>query len=218
MVQWSFSGMKQLTNCAHQYHQVRVAKNFVVPDTEQTLYGKEVHKALELYISFGYPLPENYKRFERLLAPLRAMPGEKFTELEMGLLADRITACEFDDPNYWVHGIADLVVIDGEYAWVIDYKTGKSRYADTKQLKLMALMIFAKFPKVQRIAGGLLFLLDEQFITDFYFRENTKELWEAFDTPLRLMSSYHARDIWPKNPSGLCRKYCPVNTCEYHRS
>lgn len=210
--------MKQLVNCAHQYHEVKVAKKFVQSDTVQTLYGKDVHTALELYIANGTPLPQNYKQFEAAVLPLKAMPGEKFTELKMGLLADRVTPCDFDDPNYWVHGIADLVVVDGDCAWVVDYKTGKSRYADTKQLKLMALMMFAKFPKLERVAGGLLFLLDQQFVPELYTRAEIPKLWESFDHPLRLMSSYHARDVWPKNPSGLCRKYCPVNTCEHHRS
>lgn len=217
-VQWSFSGMKQLVNCPHQYHEVRIAKNFVQEDTDATMYGKEVHKALELYIAEGAPLSENYQRFEKLIGPLKAMPGQKYCELQMGLLADRLTACKFDDPNYWVHGIADLVIVDDEQAWIIDYKTGKSRYADTKQLKLMALMVFAKFPKVERIAGGLLFLLDEQFITEFYTRGEIKALWESFDQPLRLMYTYHTQNLWPKNPSGLCRRYCPVETCEHHRS
>jgi predicted signal transduction protein with EAL and GGDEF domain len=57
--------------------------------------------------------------------------------------------------------VADLLIInkDKGEGRVIDYKTGKSaKYADTKQLALMAACVFAHFPEVKVVKTGLLFV------------------------------------------------------------
>lgn len=214
--QWSFSGLKQFSNCPHQFHQVKIVKAFTVPDTDQTLYGKAVHTALEEYVRDGKPLAKNYLIFKPSVDALLAIEGEKFCEVKMGLKSDRVSYCDFDDPEYWVHGIADLVILNDSCAYVVDYKTGNPRYADSKQLKLMALMVFAKYPQVEQIRTGLLFLGKQVFMPEIYYREEIPNLWEAFEHPLRLLDAYTKRGVWPKNPSGLCRKHCPVNTCEHN--
>lgn len=217
-MKWSFSAIKQLTTCAKQYHEVRVLNNFVIPDTEHTLYGKAVHTSLEEYVRNGKPLPKNYQRFQKAVDALMQIPGERHVELKMGLKEDRVTACDFDDPEYWVHGIADLVIINSNEAFSVDYKTGSPRYVDTKQLKLMALMIFAKFPAIERVRSGLLFLLHDMFVPDDYDRSQIDKLWKSFREPLELHNIYTTSGNWPANPSGLCKKFCPVSTCTYHGS
>ena len=57
--QWSFSSLKQFTNCPRQYYEVKVQRNFEIRETEQIKYGKEVHKALEDYVRDGVPLAKN---------------------------------------------------------------------------------------------------------------------------------------------------------------
>jgi RecB family exonuclease len=47
----------------------------------------------------------------------------------MALTLDR-QPCGFYDKNRWVRGIADLLIINGEDAAVIDYKTGSEKYPD----------------------------------------------------------------------------------------
>lgn len=215
-MKWSFSSMKQWSNCARQYHEVKVLKNFVVPDTAQTLYGKDVHTALENYVKDSTPLPKNYRKYQKAIDALIAIPGTKYTELKMGLKADRVTACDFDDLDYWVHGIADLVIVDNSVAYCVDYKTGSPRYADTKQLKLMALMIFAKFPEVKVVEAGLLFLAHDEFVPDTYVRGESEQLWKRFYEQLQLFDIYTTSGNWPANPSGLCKKYCAVTTCQYN--
>jgi len=215
-MKWSFSALKQWTNCARQYHEVKVLQNYAIPDTDKTVYGKEVHTALENYVKDGTPLPKNYQQFQPAVDALLTIHGDKYTEIRMGLKADRVTPCGFDDPDYWVHGIADLVIVDYDYAYVVDYKTGSPRYADTKQLKLMALMIFARFPAVRYVYSGLLFLAHDMFIPDDYEREQADSLWLAFRVPLGLYETYVTQDHWPANPSGLCKRHCPVSSCQYN--
>ena len=58
---WSFSSLKEYINCPKKYYEVRVAKNYVFKDTDATIYGKEVHKALEDYVRDGVELAKTIK-------------------------------------------------------------------------------------------------------------------------------------------------------------
>jgi len=215
-MKWSYSSIKQAMTCAKQYQEVRILKNYPHTDTPQTLYGKEVHTALENYIRGGTPLPENFKRFQRLVDPIRDIAGQHLPEHKMALLEDKITPCDFEAGDYWVRGIADLLVVDGPTGFVVDYKTGNPKYADTKQLKLMALMMFAHFPEIKKVRAGLLFLLHNRFIPTEYARSAEESMWADFEPELNRMKFYYGGNIWPANPSGLCKKHCPVKTCKYN--
>jgi hypothetical protein len=133
----------------------------------------------------------------------------------MGLKPDG-SPCEFADPARWVRGIADLLIVDGSKAYIVDYKTGSNKYADPKQLKLMALMTFAHFPEVQTIKASLLFIVQNSFIHYRYTRSQIEELWGHFRPDLyRLQTSYDT-GVWNPNQTPLCG-WCPVTTCEHHK-
>jgi hypothetical protein len=213
-MKWSFSGLKDFETCPRQYYEVRVAKNYVKGDTPQTLYGKEVHKACEDYVRDDTPLVTNYLRFKPTLDALKEIPGDKYLEHEMALTVDKLP-CKFDAPEYWVRGIADYLCVDNDVAYIADYKTGKVR-PDLKQLKLMALMTFAHFPQVNHINGILLFVMHDAAVDESYKREDIPKLWAQFEFTLqRLNLSYNTGNWFPK-PSGLCKRYCPVETCNFY--
>ncbi len=147
---WSYSSLKQYQNCPRQYYEIKVAQNYTVIPSEQMKYGTEVHKALEDYVKDGKELAINYLRFKDMVDSLKQIPGDKYPEYEMALYEDR-TPCAFSDDNRWVRGVVDLLIVDGDYAFIVDYKTGSHKYPDPKQLRLMALMTFAHFPNVNKI-------------------------------------------------------------------
>jgi len=215
MVKWSFSSLKQFTNCPRQYYEVKVQRNFEVRETEQIRYGKEVHKALEDYVKDGVPLAKNYLHFKPVVDTLIDIDGEKLVEHKMALDVDK-NPCDFDSPNYWVRGIADLLIIDYDTAYIVDYKTGSSKYPDSKQLQLMALMTYAHFPQVQHVKGGLLFLAHNRFVNESYSRVAVDELWKAFMPNLQRLEFSHEKNVWPPNPTPLCG-WCPVNTCDFQK-
>lgn len=214
-VKWSYSSLKTYLNCAKQYYEVKVAKNYVQKDTHHTVYGKEVHKALEEYVKNGTPLPKNYDYVKPVLNSLIDIPGTKYAEREMALTIDK-EPCDFTAENYWVRGIVDLLITDGDTAYIVDYKTGNSRYADPKQLKLMALMTFAHHPEIEYIKAGLLFVLRNTFIPEEYRREDIQKYWAAFHGDLERLKISFDMNMWPTNPSGLCG-FCPVSSCKFHR-
>ena len=215
MIKWSFSSLKDFMNCPKQYHEVKVKQNFVKKVTEQMLYGTEVHKALEDYVRDGTPLAKNYQRFQSMLDVLRATPGQHYPEHKMALSAEK-TPCDFDSADYWVRGIVDLLVVDNDQAYIIDYKTGSNKYPDPKQLQLMALMAFEHFPQLQQIHAGLLFVAHNHFVTSEYSRDNIALYWEDFYWNLERLRLSHENDSWQANPTPLCG-WCPVKTCQFHK-
>ena len=212
---WSFSSLKEYINCPKKYQEVRILKNYSFIDTPQTIYGKEVHEALELYVRDGVPLAKNYMRFKKMVDSLIAIPGIKYPELKMAL-TKKMEQCDFNDEKRWVRGIADLVIVDNEEAYIIDYKTGSNKYPDTKQLRLMALMCFVIFPEVNKIKAGLLFCMKNSFVQESYTREDIHKSWKKFQTPLDRLTMSYEKDEWMPNPTPLCG-WCPVETCEHHR-
>jgi CRISPR/Cas system-associated exonuclease Cas4 (RecB family) len=215
MVQWSYSSLKDYLNCPKQYYHLKVAQDYVKKPTENMLYGSEVHKALEDYVRDGKPLAKNYERFKAVLDELIAIPGTKYPEHKMALTREK-KVCAFDDKERWVRGIVDLLIVDGDTAYIVDYKTGNNRYPDPKQLKLMALMTYAHFPEVNQIKAGLLFILRNAFVPEEYERNQIDELWTPFNQDITRLELSYENSAWPASPSGLCG-WCPVDSCKFHK-
>jgi hypothetical protein len=210
---WSFSSYKQYVNCPKQYQEIKVLKRFYIKPTPQMTYGNEVHKACEDYVAEGKPLAKNYLMFKPVLDTLLEIPGKRYPEQKMALDKDGKVA-EYGK-GYWVRGIVDLMIIDGDTAFIVDYKTGSNKYPEPKQLKLMALMAFAKHPELMKIKAGLLFIVQNSFMTEEYTRDEIPQLWDAFKADLKRMEVSYESDVWNMNPTQLCG-WCPVNTCPHH--
>jgi|TARA_R110000787_G_scaffold113004_4_gene221995 hypothetical protein len=212
---WSYSSLKQYQNCPRQYHEIRVLKNYTVKENQAMIYGKEVHTALEEYVRDGKPLVKNYQRFKPVVDSLINIEGEKLCEYEMALTYNK-EPCDFHDENRWVRGIADLVIVDGTQAYVVDYKTGSNKYPDPKQLKLMSIMLFTHMPEVVKIKAGLLFVMKNSFLTEEYHRNDMDKLWKSFERPLTRLETSYDYDQWTPNPTPLCG-WCSIDSCEFHK-
>lgn len=213
-VTWSFSSLKEFKTCPRKYHANRVLKLYPPQETEATIYGKVVHKAAEDYIRDGKPLTGDLQQFQRILDSLRAIPGDKYCELEMALLPD-CSPCAFDDDTRWVRGIADLVIINKTKAWVCDYKTGSAKYPDSSQIELMALMIFAHYPEVETVHGALLFVHHNKLVPSMHYRKDESTMWRKWKLDVGAVERSHEAGVWNPNPNGLCRKWCNVDYCEH---
>lgn len=217
MAKHSYSGIKAFETCARKYHDTKVVKLYPREDTEATLYGTELHRQAELFIKEGRPLDHSFKFMQKTMDLLVAMPGRKFCELEMGV-KESLEPCAFDDPDYWCHGIADLVIVDDDNltARVFDYKSGGNKYPDTDQLMLMSLMIFKHFPHVRSITGGLLFVLKNSVTKYKITRDQEHDLWWRWRERVARLDAAHHHNRWPEKSSGLCRKYCEVTACAHN--
>lgn len=213
---YSYSALKEFKNCPRKYYEVRVLKRFVQGDTQATLYGKEVHKALEDYVGEGTPLGP-HERFQPIADMLKNMKGEKLTEFEMGL-DESLNPCGFLDKECFIRGIADLVIIDNETktASIFDYKTGSAKYPDTEQLELMALMVFRHFPEIEHVRAALLFILYDKIITAEYHKKDAKTKWVNWASKIEQIEIAKESGVFNENPSGLCG-WCVVTDCPHYR-
>jgi hypothetical protein len=151
--------------------------------------------------------------------PLAAKQGEKLTEMKLGLrkTEDGYEACGFFDKDVWYRGIVDLLILDGDRAWMIDYKTGKNaKYADMKQLDLMAGAIFVKYPELKVIKSGLAYVVSHEFPKKTHERKKLKQYLSVFDDQLDRLDAAMDNGIWNAQTSPLCG-WCPVTSCEHWR-
>jgi hypothetical protein len=153
-----------------------------------------------------------------VLDSLKKKKGKRHCEMKLGL--DRgLKPCSFTSEHVWWRGIVDLVIVDGEKAWIVDYKTSKSAlYADKGQLELMALATFRYFPNVKKINAGLLFVVSNNFIAETYTSDMIVKLWKKWFSNFKRLKTAYDKDIWNARPSGLCKRHCVVVECIHNGS
>jgi hypothetical protein len=189
-------------------------KDIIEPPAEHLTYGLEVHKAAEEYIRDGKPIPEKYRYMQAALDRLKAIEGEKLCEYQMGLTKGLEPCDFFDKGQVWWRGIADLIILNGDSAYVIDYKTGKSaRYADTKQLEILSLALFKHFPDIKKVKAGLLFVVSKDLVKANFEADRAHEYWIRWlEDTFRLERAFKT-NVWNPKPNFSCSKWCPVKDC-----
>lgn len=216
---WSYSSLKTFEQCPKKYYHLKVAKDVKDVPHEAALYGSDVHKAAEEHVRDGKAMPKKYSYMEPILESLKKIPGDKYCELELGLTKD-LQPCAFKAPDVWWHGIVDLLIVDPTkgLAHMVDYKTSKSaRYADVKQLDLMATAVFAHFPEVTKIKSALLFVVSNEFVRKEHHIGNRNEYIGGVMPTIKQLERSLEHGVWNPITGPLCR-FCPVKSCEHNRS
>lgn len=214
---WSYSSLKDFKTCARKFYEIRVAKNYPRDESDATRYGTALHLAAEEYVRDDKALPPEFTFMQPVLDALKRKPGTKLCEHKMGVKEDG-SACDFFADDVWARGVADLLIIDDDNktAWVFDYKSGGDKYADTDQLKLMALMVFAHFPEIEHVRGALLFVLKDTMAKYQTAFEESETNWWYFRNDVAKLQAAYSTGVWNPKSSGLCRRWCPVKTCEFN--
>jgi RecB family exonuclease len=214
---WSHTALKDYENCARKYHEVRVLKKYPFEETDASRYGNELHKAAELYVAEGTPLPPQFEFIQPVLDALLKKPGRKLAEQKMALDVN-LNPCDWRSKKTWVRGIADLLILDDDNltAWVVDYKTGSNKYPDRDQLKLMSIMVFAHYPHIRQVKSSLLFVVKDDMVKmNMEVGEASDEWWRYRERVGKIEASME-HDVWNPNKNPLCG-YCPVKSCEFNK-
>ena len=149
MTAWSYSSVNTFKQCPKKYYHLKVAKDVKDRGNAATAYGSRVHSAAEKYIRDGKPLEREYKFLQGTLDAFNSIEGDKHCEIRLGVSKDggAFKPAKFFGGDVWYRGIADLLIINEDKAYLIDYKTSKTaNYADTKQLDLLAGAVFINYP------------------------------------------------------------------------
>ena len=148
---------------------------------------------------------------------LADFPGEKYTEMKLGVTKTSwgFDPCSFFDKEVWYRGIVDLLIVNGETAHMIDYKTGKNaKYADMKQLDLMAGALFVKFPELQTIKSALAYVVSNEFPKKTHVREEMHTYLSVFDNELDRLDAAMENGVFNPKSGPLCG-WCPVVDCAH---
>lgn len=218
-ITWSYSSLKTFEQCPKKYYHLKVVKDVKDEGSEATLYGQELHKAAEDYLKGGTPIPPKFGYIQETVDAIKNIPGEKHCELKLGVRKTDTgyEPCGFFDKDVWWRGIGDVIVVQDELAFSLDYKTSKNaKYADLKQLDILAAALFTHFPQVKKIKSALAFVVSNEFIHKEHFAEMRDSYFATFEPDLDRLATAQETGVWNTNTGPLC-KFCPVVSCEHNR-
>lgn len=218
-ITWSYSSLKTFEQCPKKYYHLKVVKDVKDEGSEATLYGQELHKAAEDYVRSDTPLPAKFKFIQGVTDSIKNIPGAKHCEMKLGVkkTAAGYEPCDFFDKQVWWRGIGDVIVVQDELIYSLDYKTSKNaKYADTKQLDILAAALFVHFPKVKKIKSALAFVVSGEFVHKEHFAEMRDAYFATFEPELDRLAAAQVNGVWNANTGPLCR-FCPVVSCEHNR-
>lgn len=212
MTAWSYSSLNQFLTCAKQYHEVRVLKNYK-ETSEHLLWGERVHKFMEQELNGTSSSPSEFEAYRGVVQRFLQTKGELKTEQQLAI-TNAFQPTGWFAPDVWCRGVLDACWIAEDVARVVDWKTGK-RKPDSKQLLLFALLVFAHYPKVNRVNTAFVWLQTGKMDTAKFHRSEVTKLWQEILPEVRRLEYAHKTQTWIPKPSGLCRGYCPVRTCTF---
>lgn len=212
---WSYSALTAFETCPRRFELTRVSKKVVEPQTEATIWGNKVHKALELYAKGEKPLPPDMEKYGRYVKKIMSYEGKRVVEERVALTKD-FRPTKWMAKDVWVRGIIDIGVVGSERAYLLDWKTGK-RKPDSDQLMLFAALAFAMYPWIDSVVTGFIWLKEDKFDKQMFTRDQLPTIWSEFLPRLSRVARAYNEDKWTPKPSGLCRNWCPVgkNLCEF---
>lgn len=212
---WSYSSLTAFETCPRRFKLTRITKAVIEPQTEATLHGNEVHKALENHLNGEKYLPEKYADYLPIVERCKATPGKRLVEYKFAL-THNFKPTTFFAKDAWVRGVIDFAVVQPTTAVVLDWKTGKPK-DDHDQLKLFAATAFAAHPHVETVKTGYVWLAHGKVDSKEFKKEDVAGIWQEFLPRVLRMTKAAEKDNFPPKPSGLCTKWCPVTNdmCEF---
>ena len=212
---WSYSSLTAYETCPRRYKLTRVTKEVVEPQTDATLHGNEVHKALELALRNEAALPPKYKHYIPIVDKIKSADGKKLAEHKWAVNT-RLQPVPFMSKDAWARGIFDVAILQQKGGIVLDYKTGKPK-PDHDQLKLFAAAAFAHWPFMENVKTGYLWLAYNRTERSDFNQSEAPLIWQEFLPRVNRLDKSLAGGDFPARPSGLCAKWCPVpnKLCEY---
>lgn len=212
----SYSSIKLFENCPLRYYRQRIKKEVVDEGGEASKHGERIHAFLESRLK-GSGLNAEVAQYEPLCASVEKLAKQGTLHIEHELvLTENLTPTGWWDADAWLRSKLDVLVIVGNDAVVMDWKTGK-RNADQFQMQMFAAQVFKHFPDVQRVKTSLVWLKTMEMDTEQYTRVNMNSIWAEIMKRIQRIHDAYDHGNWPARPSGLCR-FCPCrHDCDYAR-
>jgi hypothetical protein len=213
---WSYSSLTDFEGCPARYAAKKYYQTTKELPTEFTLWGERVHKAFEERVrdgkAFDPDMPATYEPWARVLEKL---PGEKFFEKKFAVRKNH-APCSWSDAQG--RGIVDLLILDGDTATIIDYKTGKKK-DDQTQLELFSWFVVNEYDferQFKTLKYRYIWLKDNSTTGGELDYFNAKMVMNRMFPRIEQMQRAWETQTFPMCPSGLCG-WCPVEECVHYR-
>lgn len=217
---WSYTFLSDLNNCPHKAWRKYVAKD--LPREEKTpeqQFGIDAHQQFEHFINSGGKTMLN-PEWRGLAEPFVAM-GAK-AEWKLGVdaamrgvpfFADRDEHGRKTEP--YGRGVLDVVVIQGDTAFLADWKTGKVR-EDPRELAVQAVLLKAHHPEIKSVTGAYVWLKEGR-VGEPHDLSGFERCWRGTVATVDRAKAYNEQGYWPKVENPLCG-WCPVKDCENNKT
>jgi hypothetical protein len=205
--------LKAYETCPKRWFHYSIKKDVVEPKSQALIEGDALHKHFQDRLTLGTPLPMGYGQYEGILSKFLHAPGATYAEQKLAITSD-FQPTAFFNRDVWMRTVIDAAKVREDQATVLDWKTGKPS-DDITQLKLMAAAIFVHEPSVQRVKAGLVFVAYGQTERAEFVREDQAEIWGEILPRVRALTEARRREEYPPKPSGLCRRFCAVTSCQF---
>lgn len=215
---WSFSALSVFRTCRKKFYHLKVAKDVKDGDSEAAFEGKVKHQALYDYVFEGKALPVNMRPFQKTADAYKKRGGQCDTfqgELKLCLDAD-FDPVEWFAKTAWVRAILDLLLVKGNVAMLVDWKTGK-RKDDFDQLELAAAILSRYMPEIEEFHLVFEWLQDGGRSSPEYGplkKPDMKKVWLKFLPDVNEIELARKTTDFPATESGLCG-WCPVTSCPH---
>lgn len=212
----SHSSMDTFENCPRQYFHRYVTKDAPYLETEATRWGNTVHQACEDFVkgtsdNLTTVLLDDFRPTLQYMRDFECDYRNAETEWAFNLQGQM---CDFKAADVFLRGYTDFEAVKGKKAWVVDYKTGR-RHSKYEQVELYALTIWLRFPEVEEVTAGYMWLKERDPIQFISFRTFTRandaqRIWNERIAKYERIKSAYECDVWQAKPSGLCG-WCSAN-------
>lgn len=210
---WSFSVLSVFETCRKKYYHLKVLKDAKDGDSEAAREGKEVHVAMHKRVLQGVALPVPLRQHEKIAARFANAKGQKFGEMKM-CLNNNFEPVDWFAKDAWVRAIVDLLIVNGDTATIIDWKTGKIKL-DWTQLRLAAAVLARLMPEINNFKLVFVWLRDSKISTESITRSELKSVvWMDLLPRVKEIEIAKQTTDFPASESGLCG-WCPVTQCPH---
>lgn len=211
----SYSRVNTYQTCPLQFEYLYVNRNVKVVESEQMLYGSRVHEQLEKYgkTRDEGQLTTESRKWKGLVDSILRQKGDIHWEYQMSITQD-LEPCGWFDKEVWLRGIADVLVINGDTAYVLDWKTGKVR-DNPQQLQLFACMVMLMFPEVQTVRTAFVWLVHDLVTDVIYKRSMFDVMWKNLMIQFDQVEEAVRLGVFEPRPSRLCNWCAAKDVCSY---
>lgn len=206
--------LSALQTCPKQFEAKYITKEVTFQETQATIWGNKCHKAMEDALTLDIPIPSEMAFLTPWVDKLKKAEGTLLAETKLAI--DKA-----GNPSDWfsryLGGIADVVVVNQDRAFIGDLKTGKFR-GDPQQLTILTKCILANYPEVDKVNATLFYPHLDRLASFKTTRATfpTSPQNEALEVELIRYEKVLEKGEFKPKPSGLCSKWCDVMSCEHN--